>query len=613
MAISTLRLRHLAARIFLLCGSIRISGAVSVQHRKAPILANINDTAVTLPCDFTTSSYEIPQITWHHEIHGERRKIMQYNIHNRLLSYGEFADRVARGDRGALVLLRPRPRDSGNYTCEVEVDTDDTSWVRTTVTLNITGEVPPPTVRPSPSDVTEKQNGGLLFQVAIFWILPVICSFLLVRKGFNVCRQTREKTPGKKIHRDLLGIAQRPVVVVLVIALCFFFTATICTAAALSGTTPEVTNYYSRVGLGTGLVGTLLLIAALVWLCVRPKLFRKKPARALDAEAGNTELNQSTLSMEETFHDAKADPSAIVMSPQMRDTKIKPEESNSLLPHTAAVKVEKTEPEVKTLHTPENEIVTGMTAMTYKDIFITTKSGVYQFDLSKSTWHPHPLRRKEDLFAITKSKNDLLITAIKKTPKKKDSSLVLRVKTAEEKVYKIRLESNSTITWALTSRDEKYVYLAVTNPAMVVKKSIENKKEIKFSVGLLKNPTCIIQNSSGQLVVADSHKHDLLVFEEDGDFVTSMKISVPKKMEDEMKGCNKLALGSDGRVYATGLNSKHILVFSPDFRFERLIPTKPVGSLTISSLMVLNDSLYVAHEDCIRVHPLKSHSSMNDD
>lgn len=65
---------------------------------------------------------------------------MQFDIHNRLSSYGEFVNRVARGDRGALVLLSTFPWDSGNYSCEVEVDNEIPSWVKTTVILDVEKE-----------------------------------------------------------------------------------------------------------------------------------------------------------------------------------------------------------------------------------------------------------------------------------------------------------------------------------------------------------------------------------------------------------------------------------------------------------------------------------------
>lgn len=66
---------------------------------------------------------------------------MRYDINNRMSSYGEFLNRVARGNKGALVVINPKSRDSGNYTCEVEVDNETPSWTKNTVALKVL-EVP---------------------------------------------------------------------------------------------------------------------------------------------------------------------------------------------------------------------------------------------------------------------------------------------------------------------------------------------------------------------------------------------------------------------------------------------------------------------------------------
>lgn len=77
---------------------------------------------------------------------------MQNDVNNRLLSYGEFKNRVFKGDKGALVLTRPTSRDSGTYTCEVEVDNENPSWMSRSVVLNITDE-PLTTSAPIPGNV----------------------------------------------------------------------------------------------------------------------------------------------------------------------------------------------------------------------------------------------------------------------------------------------------------------------------------------------------------------------------------------------------------------------------------------------------------------------------
>lgn len=118
-----------------------VSDAVHITPLVDPVRARDTDTFVILPCDFRTETYETPQITWYQEKGWERNKIMQYDIHNRLSSYGEFLNRVGRGDRGAMILFRPTSEDSGEYTCEVEVDNENPSWAKNTVVLNITEDV----------------------------------------------------------------------------------------------------------------------------------------------------------------------------------------------------------------------------------------------------------------------------------------------------------------------------------------------------------------------------------------------------------------------------------------------------------------------------------------
>ncbi|XP_064617417.1 uncharacterized protein LOC135481663 [Liolophura sinensis] len=185
---------------------VNISESVSVKHATKPILARSDDITVTLPCDFTTATYETPQITWYQEKAGHRKEIMQYDIHNRLSSYGEFVNRVTRGDRGALVILRPSPRDSWNYSCEVEVDNETPSWVKTSVEL-LVEEEPLTTIR-STADSTERTpkqtedvKGELVFFIAILWMVPTVCSFIFGKKGFHRCKETHRNLRTKTLRQ----------------------------------------------------------------------------------------------------------------------------------------------------------------------------------------------------------------------------------------------------------------------------------------------------------------------------------------------------------------------------------------------------------------------------
>lgn len=130
------------------------------------------------------------------------------------------------------------------------------------------------------------------------------------------------------------------------------------------------------------------------------------------------------------------------------------------------------------------------------------------------------------------------------------------------------------------------------------------EKQDAIGEGVLKNPSCIVHNSRRNIIVADASKSDIFVFDLEGNFLHSMKLTVPRELENELTGCNRLAVGSGDRTYAAGPYSRNILVFSADCRFEKLLPLGSEKHDSISSLLVHNGSLYVAHRDCIRLYQL---------
>ncbi|XP_064596398.1 uncharacterized protein LOC135463007 [Liolophura sinensis] len=585
----------------LCCGIVRISDAVSVQHHRKPVLAKVNDTAVTLPCNFSTSSYQTPQITWYHEKVGGRKLIMRCDINNLLTSYGEFVNRVARGNRGALVLLRPMLLDSGNYSCEIEAETEEPSQVKTTVTLEVSKEP----LSPWTSSDSEYGKGVMMvFVIALFWILPVACSFVLGKKGFHVCKETRDSLQ-RMTPKQVFVLVSNPVVAV--VASCLAFTGTVCTAIALYSVSPEVVNRYRVIGLATGISGILFLLLAVLWLCLPSNIL----CRTKSATQG---VEHAALS--DVLHDAVADSPYATVELTGNNGSTSLEEETSLVPQ-ASIEGEYPEPEVTVIKNPIGESVTGMAAMSYKEIYVTTLKSVFRMDiseLSEENMYTRVCEGKDELLSVEKYENDLLISTTKSTsqqpndPYSKSISRISRINSPNPKIYKIRLDPKFTVTWVLTSGDEEWVYLTTINPATVVKGTVDKRRFVQnatFGEHVLNNPTCIVQSSSGQLIVADPVKNDVLVFEENGDFVASLKTFLSRGVKHEIKGRDKLAIGLDDKIYASGPKSENILVFSSNFRFERLIPTR-TESGAILSLKVHYQSLYVAHENSICVYPLSS-------
>ncbi|XP_064595864.1 uncharacterized protein LOC135462570 [Liolophura sinensis] len=579
--------------ISLLLIGLHVSETVHITPVDEPVRAKDSNAMVILPCDFRTNSFETPQITWYQEKGTERNKIMQYDIHSRLSSYGEFLNRVGRGDRGALFLFRPTSRDSGTYTCEVEVDNENPSWTKNTVVLNITDDpLITKTCKPAPPSKDKEGTKGMIVLIAFCWISPLVC-FVLYVSVVSLSKQILQRLRQENTRQTLM-LAAGPVVVV-VIALCLTFTGTVSTAVAMSSASNNSAKHYYDVGLGTALTGILMLFGATFFkLCVPVSLSQE--SNALDVEIGQT---PKTLRADETDGHSST------------INKRSPGKAEATSPEGTSLMSLSPFAEGRIIENPPGK-VTGMVAVPNNSILLTTTSGLFQMnanEYSQTTRFKCLYSCKSDLLMVASHKDQLYILAENRTTHKKGKSekrKILHSSLKEINFKAVEINSKSTATCIHVGQREIWLHLTVCNPAKVIRMALDNKRSETFGQNELLYPSSLVQNSSGQFIVSDPQKRDLLVFEQSGEHTVSLRSRLPKKIENEIIGYDRLAIGPDDRIYASSPLSNNILVFSPDLKFETLLATMAEKSGKISSLMVHNNSLYVAHERCIGIYPLNS-------
>lgn len=265
----------------------------------------------------------------------------------------------------------------------------------------------------------------------------------------------------------------------------------------------------------------------------------------------------------------------------------------------------------RTIQNPPGGKVTSMVAVPNGSIMLTTASALFEMptnECSQETGFRPLYECKSHLLMVTTKKDRLYMLAENKSSQKRGKirSQILYSPLNKLKFEAVEVNSKSTPTWLHVGDREIWLHLTMCNPAKVIRMAEDKQRSETFGKERLLNPSCLVQNSSGQFIVSDPHKNDLIVFEENGKYISSLSAYLPKKIENEITGCNRLAIGPDDRIYASGPLSKNILVFSSDFKLETLLPTMTAESGIISSLMVHNNALYVAHEHCIRIYPLNS-------
>ncbi|XP_064617415.1 uncharacterized protein LOC135481661 [Liolophura sinensis] len=587
---SLVRIRKLCL-LLILADVTDISEEVSVQHVLEPITARDSDRLVILPCDFYTKTYETPEITWYHETLDERRLIMRYDIHNRLSSYGEFEGRVVRGDRGALVLLGPRSRDAGNYSCEVEVDNEIPSRVKSTVMLKVIKD----TVATNDDNA---MNRTVL--ISMYWLISVMCA-LLLNTGLRTLARNAFYHPGNMPTKQRLKHIL--ISLVTVFAMGLIFAGVICAVKSISKfkSTTLNSNYWT-VSMITGIPGILILSLIAAWSCLPGETCCKKRClgRSGIQETHEMSSNRSTAVCYIASSDTQ-DPMSTLLERKTNTAVLK---STAVLPQTKSIK-ELSQVDIKVFSTPCKETVTGMASLG-DDVYVTTTSTFYQLNPTEKAGQKQFKRifvRYARFLSLGKYKDGLLICASDKSTLDEEN-VIYQWSPRGKRTDKVFLPVKSTILWAQEGRGDELVYVALSNPNVISKRNLQKKTGEHIWNGVLKKPECIVQNSRGQFIVADSAKNDLFVFEEDGEFLSTMKVSVPKQFEEKLNKCNRIAIDEDNRIYVSSPGSSDVLVFNEDFRFERMFQEFSGSMDGISCLLVHSRSLYVAHGDSISSYSL---------
>ncbi|XP_064617416.1 uncharacterized protein LOC135481662 [Liolophura sinensis] len=556
------------------CMYLLVSEEVSIAHFQDPIRAKASIGTIILPCEFSTETFETPQITWYQEKAEERRLIMQYDIHNRLSSYGEFKDRVARGSGGALVLLKTFRRDSGNYSCEVEVDNEIPSWVKTTVVLDIEKE--------SSDDPLLFGTIGRFVLRSIFWFVPVICGVLLGRGQLSPSRMSWS---GMRDSRCTEQFKKALLLLVSALAMGFIFTGDVFLEIAVKNSNnAKVYNFYFVVSLITGLFGALVVVViTIVWPCLPKNCWWKRESTSINAISYQTSQDK--------------DESAVKF---IKNTELSPENTSKTVSAS----------NVRTLKNPDEKRVIGMAWLSKDYIGLMTSSALFKVNVQNSVEEYKRVLTvdyNDELLCVGTYRSGLIMSARKHdTDPEKGYFLKLSADKETSQIF-LQMPGSPIILNLWEARWDGSVYAALSNPNQVIIKHLEKDKENTEKTvweAVLSKPECIVQNSRGQFIVADYAKSDLFVFEENGDFLTTMKVFVPKDYQCKLNGCNRLAVGSDDRIFASSHWSSDVLVFTRDFRFEGLLATDKPSSGVISCLLVHNSFLYVAFEECICAYSL---------
>ena len=138
-----------------------------------------------------------------------------------------------------------------------------------------------------------------------------------------------------------------------------------------------------------------------------------------------------------------------------------------------------------------------------------------------------------------------------------------------------------------------YVSAFVTGPARAAdgKPETEGYTHVRSIYGSgpdrLHRPTEVAADSSGNLYVADSFKHRIVVFDKDGAFIRT--VGSPAKVDGALNYPSSVKIDARGRVYVTSSSPGRVVVFDNQGKlFKAFDVTEPL------TLAIKGDRLYVA-------------------
>jgi sugar lactone lactonase YvrE len=139
-------------------------------------------------------------------------------------------------------------------------------------------------------------------------------------------------------------------------------------------------------------------------------------------------------------------------------------------------------------------------------------------------------------------------------------------------------------------------YIVVTRPAVSADTTGQQDRRFLFSIygfegDLLRRPTGVGIDANGSIMVADTGKRRIVVFDGNGNFVTTY--GDPGKGETQLWQPIDVAAAPDGRSYVVDKGEKKIVLFDANRRAIKAVKFKEEAP---TSVTVANDQLFVTTE-----------------
>ncbi|XP_064596066.1 uncharacterized protein LOC135462754 [Liolophura sinensis] len=530
---------------------------ILVEHQT--VTANPSVALVTLPCEYNSTSVNSPSIDWYLLANQQRQGVMSVGTRNNITVHESYRGRVARGDQASLVLIGPSVRDSGTYLCQVKISGETPNWANGLVSLKVINQSEVNVSTAVAMNCSRSSSAALWVLLVIDWIIPMCCVH-----GFS------ESYRGLHARISLFSNIMIALLGVIVVISTILITVSM----------KYLTDCYSKdslrwaVGIPTGISGDLLLIGVILLLVRLRKTHTPPPVKG--------EKTDEKCPLEVSLEDLTLD--NLICAQTLVDA---PDVIHCMVP-------------------------TG----NKNNFYISTDHSVYLYDQSGDEFKEIRLAHAHNIFMISLDKGKLLVSTypvdvtrrsfiLKRTASssiKRNAVLLVDLKTSAESSSKLSFSTiapwicvNLKGDWCVTDAQKGLLH--------ILKKGAKSETKKTIGAGFLESPCCVVQNSSGCYIIADSQKHDVYIFQKNGCFLTSLKVKNSDRLPDKMSSPFQLALDRKDKLYVAAKDNDTVYVFSASFEFLGKVPFGPTdGTTHLTSLMVnpLDDTLYVAFGTTIK-------------